>query len=535
MKIKEFAFGNISEAFVENRFGERLNIIFSNDNNKGKTLVIQGLMFALGNEAIFPAGFDFNNYYFYLKLEANSKTFSIMRKKNTFIVIEDEHFHILESVSEFKYFFDKLIFPLPQIVHKGLPKLVDLHLFYQLFFVGQDKRDTSAIFNSGYYNKADFIQMLYSFRDISGKEIDSEKLSELKSNLANLRRSETKLLKEMDRFKINKVVLENVKVSAAYRDYQEQQDKLEKTNNLLANLKNNRNRENSRRNGHFRLQSELNSLNRTIEFGKVSCDDCGSTNIKYSSKDVAFDISNKQIRQSILRSIEMNIQIKDETISKLDYEIDTLQGKFDKELSSVKPELRDIIFFRDELEQAGSLDQELVTIQKNISITKDLIVSSSNANEGISNKQKQLITDIVNSMNEIYRVIDKNGIQVFEDLFTKRGVNYSGSEEQEFYFAKLYALHNVLKHPFPIVIDSFRDRELSTKKELEMLDILERLDTQIIITSTLKQEEYIEDKYESYKTSVAIDYSNHQDSHILNSNHLPSFIEICNSFNISDL
>jgi len=39
MKILQTACGNINEAYIENRFTDGVNIIFSNDNNKGKTIV----------------------------------------------------------------------------------------------------------------------------------------------------------------------------------------------------------------------------------------------------------------------------------------------------------------------------------------------------------------------------------------------------------------------------------------------------------------------------------------------------------------
>ena len=49
MKILRVAVGNSKEAFIESRFTEGLNIISSDDNNKGKTIVIQSMMYALGN------------------------------------------------------------------------------------------------------------------------------------------------------------------------------------------------------------------------------------------------------------------------------------------------------------------------------------------------------------------------------------------------------------------------------------------------------------------------------------------------------
>ena len=46
MKILRVAVGNSKEAFIESRFTEGLNIISSDDNNKGKTIVIQSMMYA---------------------------------------------------------------------------------------------------------------------------------------------------------------------------------------------------------------------------------------------------------------------------------------------------------------------------------------------------------------------------------------------------------------------------------------------------------------------------------------------------------
>ncbi len=50
MKILKVAVGNTSEAFIEENFSNGLNIISSDDNNKGKTIVIQSMMYALGND-----------------------------------------------------------------------------------------------------------------------------------------------------------------------------------------------------------------------------------------------------------------------------------------------------------------------------------------------------------------------------------------------------------------------------------------------------------------------------------------------------
>lgn len=78
MIIKKIGFGNYREAFIEDRLHDGVNIIFSDDNNKGKTLVVQGMMYALGNEPIFPSGFPFESYYFYLHVEINRENIEFL-------------------------------------------------------------------------------------------------------------------------------------------------------------------------------------------------------------------------------------------------------------------------------------------------------------------------------------------------------------------------------------------------------------------------------------------------------------------------
>lgn len=39
MLIKKIAFGNLEEAFIEKRLTDGVNIIYSDENNKGKTLL----------------------------------------------------------------------------------------------------------------------------------------------------------------------------------------------------------------------------------------------------------------------------------------------------------------------------------------------------------------------------------------------------------------------------------------------------------------------------------------------------------------
>ena len=81
--IKSFCIGNDKEAFFIDSFTNGINIIHSDDNNKGKTIVSQGIFYTLGNIPIFPAGFDnYQDYYYIVEMEKDGDIITICRKMN---------------------------------------------------------------------------------------------------------------------------------------------------------------------------------------------------------------------------------------------------------------------------------------------------------------------------------------------------------------------------------------------------------------------------------------------------------------------
>lgn len=153
MRILKIAVGNKKESFIEKRLSDGVNIIASDDNNRGKTIIVQSMMYALGNEPAFPASFNYRDYYYYVEIEEEGKGYKICRSDNGFVVRSANSCWLLENVSEFKRFWNTHISKLPVIVKNNREVIVDPVLFLQLFFIGQDKKDTSNIAHHGYYNK----------------------------------------------------------------------------------------------------------------------------------------------------------------------------------------------------------------------------------------------------------------------------------------------------------------------------------------------------------------------------------------------
>ena len=125
MFVKAVAVGNSCEAFVENRFTEGFNIIYSQeDNNKGKTILIQSMMYALGNEPIFPESFPFKDYYHICVVDSNGVEYTILRKGKEYLVRYDDNLEQYSNTTEFKRFLKQHLFDLPLIPVSGKEQIV---------------------------------------------------------------------------------------------------------------------------------------------------------------------------------------------------------------------------------------------------------------------------------------------------------------------------------------------------------------------------------------------------------------------------
>jgi hypothetical protein len=535
MIIKEVAIGNSSEAFIEKRFQNKTNIIFSDDNNKGKTLLMQSIVYSIGYDSIWPVGFNLKSYYFYSKISFKNIDYEFLRHGNSIIVSQGEQFYLFNSITEFKYFFSKEIFELPKIPKDGEIKTVDLSLLYEIFFLGQDKRNTSNIIVKGNNNKVDFINMLYYFLGISMVIADGDiNISDLKQQKNELENKIKIEKKKISILKKNPQIANYVSSVANTENFEIIKIRLNVIHNSITELSKQRNREENRRTKLIYLKSELNSLNRSLKEGKVKCADCNSTNIIFSNVDFEFDVSNKYVRDSIISSIDENIKLKEEIVLEFDSLIEKEQKELKKILNtSSSPDLRNYILFEDEIRDSNEIDELVSQLKLQLIEVENKIKAINQGIEINTDLQKKSFENIVNEITRLYKTIDPKGTLEINSLFTKANETFSGSEEQEFYFSKIVALNNLLNHEFPIIIDSFREGELSTSKEEKMITEFIKLDKQVILTSTLKREEYSANKYENFSNINIIDYSSFQDSKLLQEENTSEFLEIIQKFPIT--
>lgn len=531
MKIKKFAFGNAVECFVEENFSDNVNIIISNDNNKGKTLVFQGLMYSIGNEPIFPAGFNFRNYYFYSKIEIGDNDYEFLRKEKSFAVKDSSGMRVFESVSEFKYFLKNLIPEIPEMEKDGLSKLVDPVIFFELFFVGQDLRNPSGTF-SGYYNKSDFINMLYALSNIGKECLSAEDIKGLKVDLQSKTSKRDALRKDLDRLNIDPLISRSVLQSLHNEDVKVRESNLKEINDRISVLNRALSREINRKYKSENLLSELNSLNRHMEIGSVKCGDCGSEKIIYSSGELELDLTNSYVKNSILSSIKGDIKLKNELIDEIKRDIVNEKRVLENAIMDTPVEVRDIFLFQDHISNGNKIDEEIVSLDMDIDDLKRKLSAKSENDKETQQAQKSVVNSIVSLMNEYAFEIDKSRREKYQGIFSTKSQTYSGSDQQIYYFCKLMALRKHFDYTYPIIIDAFREGEISSGKENLMIDKFAAINNQVLISATLKDEEYKSGKYVSSSKVNVIDYSKHIDNKILSDLNIVKFKNILGGYGI---
>lgn len=533
MKILKTGCGNSCEAFIEDRLTDGVNIIFSNDNNKGKTIIFQGLMYALGNDPIFPSGFEYKAYYFYTSIEHNGKIYEFLRKNNSIAIKSDSWVTVFDDISDLKYFVSKNIFELPYIIKDDFQKLVDLSLFYQLFFVGQDKRNPSNLINAGYYNKQDFANLIYSMSGCLTLTDSLEKLKELRNDLRSCKAEIVVLSKRLTFYREHPEIANTVSRGADRESIEKERVELQTINEAISDLQRKRTRLINRKIKLETLLTELNSLNKQLKTGEIRCQDCGSRNVIYSNGDLSFELTNDLVRKNIIESICESIRLYNSQILELQQMIDGKQIELNEKMKKLPVPMANILIYTDTIKSYEEDEKHLSELYDKKAFLEAEIESEQRIQDVNASIQSKTKETILASMNSFYKLVDPDGTQEFKDFFATKNMTFSGSEEQEYYFSRTLAIFWCLQHDFPIIMDCFRKGELSTKKENTMIEEYKKTNNQVILSSTLKDEEYSSGaKYYSIPGVTAINYEPNPNSHILQEGNCDTFMELVSSFGV---
>ena len=529
MKIEKIYIGNQNEAYVSPIFGDGINLIYSNDNNKGKTILIQSIGYALGNIPLFPKGFNYKDYFFIIDFEHGGKKYSICRKNNNYFVTKENGCLMLQGESDLKRWFNENVLDMPKIIKDQRIMITDFELLLQVFYLGQDKRDTSTI-NSSYFKKNDFISMLCYMAGCSNVSITEEYL-ELKNAISDLKQ---KIKDLTNKTKLIKKLSKEAKAVSEYADgeaFKKKMAEIEELVKIQSELKCKRNRLYTRISKNSSMISEINSIKRSIPEGKLICATCGSTDIIYSvNKDISFEISNDEMKKQII-----------DNLKNLNSSLETQVKEVDTELYKISDKLKDIIvdpvvdpigivLYNEELKADLSYDAELKNTSSILEQKKKEYDSYTDKISQNKEKEDQTIESIVAKVTKYYQDFDKDDSVVIDDIFTKSSEIYSGSENTIFFISRIMAFEQILKHNFPLIVDGFREGEMSTPTEKKVLDEFKKISKQIILTATLKDEEY--HKYDSDNLIIKHDFSNVISKHLLQKSYVDELVEKIKIFNL---
>ena len=533
MKIIKMAVGNAEEAYIEDRFSDGINIIFSDENNKGKTIVLQSMMYALGNNPIFPDSFEYKKYYHYVEFEYTDNVYSIVRIGDSFLVKMNDGIRMYDGMSEFKRFWNAYVFLLPQIVFNNSKKIVDMELFLQMFFVGQDRKDTSDIFNAGYYHKDDFRDMIKSFAGNFESVISDTEIRKIREQIKKLDAQRQEKIKLCEFYKSSAVATEYLSRIKDRDAFQAKVTEIVTVLGRISEFRKNRNRIASQKSLWLGTLNELNSLNRNIEVGELRCMNCNSTNIAYKGTGkvtYSFDVSTKKNRDQIINSIKEKIVSYDEEIKKCDFEIEQLQKELYDYLKDDDVTLENILAYKNGYHSIEDIETVVLSLDEKIQDLKNILNSGIAESTEAKGSREEFYTKIIKCMNQIRETIDPEGTNPYQDLFTKRNMVASGSEETVFYVSKLIAIAQKTNHSCPIIIDSFRAEDLSTDKENRVIKLLQTLSNQCILTTTLKTEE--KGKYNNIEYINGIDYTEHISNKLLTSHYVPCLKKVLSDFHV---
>lgn len=209
------------------------------------------------------------------------------------------------------------------------------------------------------------------------------------------------------------------------------------------------------------------------------------------------------------------------------------QDELNQKIQKVSVPISNILIYSETIRTYSEDEKRLSDLHDKCDTLEAEIELEQKLQDSNSETQRKVKESILTSMNAFYKLIDPDGTQIFRDFFSTKSMTFSGSEEQEYYFSRTLAIFWHLKHEFPIIMDCFRKGELSTKKETIMISEYQKTGAQVILSSTLKDEEYSSGtKYYNLSGINAINYESHPNSHILQKKYCDQFMELITSFGI---
>lgn len=534
IKIKAAYIGNSNEAFIENKFQDGINVIYSLDNDRGKTILMQSIMYTLGAIPTFPESFHYKDYIYILDLDVNGRKVSILRDHNSFAVQEEGSIDLFDSVKSYTSFWREEL-NLPPIVKDDHAVPIGLELYTQMFFIGQDDISSAKI-KAGQFNKQDFTEMLYTIAGLGKKGLSPSEAEALKHKKNELREYIKTLEKETKALKLRGTALCQISTTVDTRNMAELFNDLDTIQHEISGLQKSRSRILARLTKDKIVLDELRSLQSEVKTGQLVCLSCGKQTIGYrmAGASAIFDVTSSEMRNQIIHSLQNRIEDNTNKIDTLTDELRTAQKRFSDLLSENREfNLADVLAYKSEYLDEKELDDKIQASRYELEDITSQLEFSQQITKKLSLRRNDFMNELLSKMSHARCVISGNKNEpYYEKLFSTNANVFSGSDRTIYFVSRCYALTKQIRHGMPLLIDSFRADDLSSEREDRLIDLLEEVDNQIILTTTIKKEEHGISKYEKDSRVHAIDYSSHKLNKLLNSSYNGDFAQKAAEFGI---
>lgn len=538
IKIKAVYIGNGAESYIEDRLTDGINVIYSLDNNRGKTILMQGAMYALGAMPTFPERFPYREYIYIIDLNVDGKEVSVLRSRNAFAVKTPDGLNALENEADYSRYWSDNFRSLPSIVKNGRLTLAGLQLYTQMAFIGQDDISSAKV-TAGQFNKSDFTEMLYAIAGLDRRELDSAEEAVLKRRRDELKGQIKSLTKEASALKTRGTALSAISVTTDTRDMQEFLKELDSARVEVTDLRKARSRYLARLTKNQIVLDELNSLRRDVKAGKLVCLTCGSPSVGYrmADSDVIFDVTSPDMRTQIIDTLQERIDKIKADLDALERDLRKAQNRLSGLLSKNDEfSLADVVACKDDYLNEREIDEKMQEAQRELDDVKDKLEADRLLTSEVANQRKEFMDSLLSKMNLARRTISGNTQESsYESLFSTKANVFSGSDSTIYFAARTYAIASEINHGMPIMIDSFRADDLSSDREDRLLDLFGKLNNQIVLTTTIKREESAgpdASKYEMDPRVHPIDYSSHELNKIMSAAYNERFAEKAADFGL---
>lgn len=460
MKIRSINIKNQDlERHIE--FDEKINLIYSKDNSKGKTTLLRVLLFGLGYNIPATDGMKtFDNLDIELELSNNDKEFKLVRHGD---------------IIELQFQDEKLNYLLPEQItelHSFIFEIDDeiiLNNLLATFYIDQEKGWTllnrGIIIGKNRFNVDDFISAL------SDKEV-SDINNEIKSIADELRKY--KSLKSIAQYKEETLIEGTTSYSKKDDDelYRRERYLIEKKEELLADIQD--------------ISKIIKDNKKLIEYLErlEICVEINETESIRVNKDNILNFSENQMFYET-RKKDLEIQL----------------GKIKSEISKIETELgqRNMLFNMKTV--ADEIDGMLQDVNIDETQIEKIINQYTRRKTKLVNDLRNVLSNNNKYVTSIYETVKKYAKELGIEQYVKDDCKFVLTHQLKgktgrvliqmcFIFKIAYVLE--IKKKFglilPLIIDSPRTGELTDKSSTDMMKILQRdfKEHQIIFASVYK-------------------------------------------------